>query len=97
MWPRPRPEIIGTGTPQAATSGASARLTLSPTPPVECLSILRPGTEGKPSTSPESRIASVSVAVSSASIPRQQTAIRNAPSCASLSDPSTAPWTTSRI
>jgi hypothetical protein len=37
VWPRPRPLTIGTATPAAATSGASSRLTLSPTPPVECV------------------------------------------------------------
>ena len=36
--PSPWPEIIGTKPPQAATSGARIRLTVSPTPPVECLS-----------------------------------------------------------
>src|SRR6266850_1352199 len=35
VWPRPRPETIGTSTPQAATSGARISETLSPTPPVE--------------------------------------------------------------
>ena len=43
VWPSPRPEIIGTKAPQAATIGASIRLTLSPTPPLECLSITGPG------------------------------------------------------
>ena len=38
VWPRPRPVSCGTATPQAATSGASGRVILSPTPPVECLS-----------------------------------------------------------
>ena len=38
MWPRPRPESWGTAAPQAATSGARTSETLSPTPPVECLS-----------------------------------------------------------
>ena len=38
VWPSPRPDIIGTATPQLATIGASSRDTLSPTPPVECLS-----------------------------------------------------------
>ena len=38
MWPRPRPEIIGTAPPHAARIGASISETLSPTPPVECLS-----------------------------------------------------------
>ena len=44
VWPRPRPQTIGTGTPHAATSGARQIDTLSPTPPVECLSTLTPGT-----------------------------------------------------
>ena len=43
VWPSARPDIIGTGTPQAATSGARQIEILSPTPPVECLSTLRPG------------------------------------------------------
>ena len=43
VWPSPRPEIIGTGTPQAAARGARISDTLSPTPPVECLSTLMPG------------------------------------------------------
>ena len=42
MWPSPRPEIIGTSPPQAATIGASSSETLSPTPPVECLSSTGP-------------------------------------------------------
>ena len=41
VWPRPRPLIFANGTPHAATSGASASVTLSPTPPVECLSTTR--------------------------------------------------------
>ena len=36
--PSPRPDSWGTAAPQAATSGHSGRLILSPTPPVECLS-----------------------------------------------------------
>ena len=43
VWPSPRPEIIGTKPPQAAIAGARIRLTLSPTPPVECLSRMGPG------------------------------------------------------
>ena len=38
VMPRPRPESLATGTPQAATSGSAQSVTLSPTPPVECLS-----------------------------------------------------------
>jgi hypothetical protein len=36
--PRPRPESLATGAPQAATTGREVREILSPTPPVECLS-----------------------------------------------------------
>ena len=43
VWPRPRPESIGTKQPQAARIGAKTRLTLSPMPPVECLSTTGPG------------------------------------------------------
>ena len=52
MWPRPRPEIIGTKPPHAATIGASIRHTVSPTPPVECLSRTGPG-RSQSSTVPE--------------------------------------------
>src|SRR4051795_13195420 len=38
VWPSPRPDSCGTATPQAATSGASGRGILSPTPPGEGLS-----------------------------------------------------------
>ncbi len=78
MWPSPRPEIIGTLTPQAAASGASASETLSPTPPVECLSILAPGTSERSSTSPERSMASVRARVSPTSMPRKKTAMQKA-------------------
>ena len=38
VCPRPRPDIMGTATPRQATNGANTSDTLSPTPPVECLS-----------------------------------------------------------
>ena len=38
VCPRPRPDSCGTAAPHAATSGARTSETLSPTPPVECLS-----------------------------------------------------------
>ena len=38
VWPSPRPESCGTAAPHAATIGTSGSDTLSPTPPVECLS-----------------------------------------------------------
>ncbi len=80
VCPRPRPEIMGTLTPQAAASGASASETLSPTPPVECLSIFTPGTSERSSTSPERSMASVRARVSAASIPRKKTAMQKAAS-----------------
>src|SRR4051812_49053114 len=96
VWPRPRPEIIGTATSQAARIGASMTLTLSPTPPVECLS-----TTGLPrsqsSTSPESRIARVSATRSSLSRPRRKKAIASAPTWASLRVPSVIPPTRKAI
>src|SRR5689334_16421622 len=96
VCPRPRPEIIGTATPQAARIGASMRLTLSPTPPVECLS-----TTGLPrshsSTLPESRIARVSARRSSLSSPCRKKAIATAPTWASLRPPSVIPPTRKAI
>jgi hypothetical protein len=78
VCPSPRPDIMGTATPQLATIGASRSETLSPTPPVECLS-----TTGMPSPShsmlsPEAIMASVSAASSSGAIPRKNTAISSA-------------------
>src|SRR4030095_5018988 len=51
VWPRPRPEIIGTKQPQAAAIRATRKLTLSPMPPVECLS-----TTGPPRSLDHSRV-----------------------------------------
>ncbi len=41
LKPSPRPDILPTGNPLAATMGRTARLVLSPTPPEECLSTAR--------------------------------------------------------
>jgi len=76
--PRPRPEIIGTRNPRHASSGASGSDTLSPIPPVECLSTSGRGSGGNCSTSPESRMASVSARVSAVVKPRKYTAMRKA-------------------
>ena len=95
MWPRPRPEIIGTAPPQAATIGASSRLTLSPTPPVECLSSAGPGrsTSDQSSTSPECVLWCVKAIRSSAVRPWSRIAIASAPTWASVSVPSAIPRT----
>ncbi len=75
MWPRPRPLIIGTRTPAAATIETRGIDTLSPTPPVECLSILAPTISPRSSTSPECSIASVHTASSSGFKPEKKIAI----------------------
>jgi hypothetical protein len=75
VWPRPRPDTIGTVTPQAAAIGARIRLVLSPTPPVECLSTLGPGMSERSSTVPEWSIASTSAAVSRGVMPCQRIAM----------------------
>jgi len=78
VCPSPRPDTIGTGTPQAATIGARQIDTLSPTPPVECLSTLIPGTDDRSSTSPLRSIASVNSLVSESLSPRRNAAINQA-------------------
>ena len=78
--PRPRPLILPTGTPHAATRGMTTNDVLSPTPPVECLSATGLPMDDRFSCSPLAAMTSVSVAISSGSIPRQQTAISQAAS-----------------
>src|SRR5947199_5640313 len=58
VWPRPRPLIIGTISPPAAATGASTREVLSPTPPVECLSIFFAENSEELSTPPQARLQS---------------------------------------
>ena len=102
VWPRLRPEIIGTRAPQAATIGASISETVSPTPPVECLSSTGPPSavppvRGQSSTEPESRIDSVSATRSAVSRSRKKIAIANAATWPSLIDPSVRPWMKNEI
>jgi hypothetical protein len=78
VCPRPRPLIIGTAAPQAATIGAKGMLTLSPTPPVECLSTLGASMWERSRTSPEWSMASVHTASSVPSSPSLKTAINMA-------------------
>jgi hypothetical protein len=75
--PSPRPLIFATGAPQAATSGATASVVLSPTPPVECLSTTRPN-RVRSRRWPDRTIAIVSAAISRASMPRKTTAMQKA-------------------
>jgi len=87
VWPSPRPESCGTATPQAATSGHSGRLILSPTPPVECLSTVGIGTDERSRRRPERIMASVHTDSSAGVIPRKNTAISSAEACSSATAP----------
>jgi hypothetical protein len=86
VCPRPRPEIIGTNTPQAASIGARINDTGSPTPPVECLSNTGPS-KSHLSTSPLSRIPHVNATRPASDNPFRQTAMAKAPACASDTAP----------
>ena len=75
---RARPLSFGTLTPQAAARGGPINVTLSPTPPVECLSTLIPAMPLRSSTSPLRTMDCVRASVSAWVIPRTQTAISQA-------------------
>jgi hypothetical protein len=75
VCPRPRPDIIGTSAPHAAASGASTSDSLSPTPPVECLSTGVPPNSERSNRRPDRTIASVSTEASSSVMPRSTIAM----------------------
>ena len=87
VCPRPRPESCGTATPQAATSGASGRVILSPTPPVECLSAVGRERPEKSIRSPEAIIAAVHRSISRRVIPLRRMAIASDDICSSATTP----------
>ena len=62
---------MGTTTPEAIASGTSTSAVLSPTPPVEYLSIFGFAMWERSITSPESIISSVRSAVSCADMPEK--------------------------
>ena len=64
------------------------RETLSPTPPVECLSTVGRVMADRSRRSPESIIAWVHTASSSGAMPRQKMAIARAEACSSATTPS---------
>ena len=76
--PSPRPLILPTGTPHAATSGMTTSDVLSPTPPVECLSATGLPIDDRSSCAPPAAMTWVSVTTSSGCMPRQHTAISQA-------------------
>jgi len=69
------PDIMGTTTPAAAARGATMRLVLSPTPPVECLSTLTPGMEERSTVSPERQHAFREAADFAVGHPEKKTAL----------------------
>ena len=98
VCPNPRPEIIGTLSPQAARAGAKMIETLSPTPPVECLSTTRwLQSLGQAKTFPESLIALVRKIVEFSSSPFSNISLNQSMTRSSLSEPSTTPFTISAI
>src|SRR5580698_9096801 len=88
---------MGTASPQAAANGATRKLVLSPTPPVECLSTAFLPSRAGENFSPESRMASASARVSSSVSPLSQHAISHAASCSRGIEPEAAPATTNPI
>ena len=78
VCPKPLPLILAILAPHEATKGPKIKETLSPTPPVECLSIFKPGISLKSQTSPLTLISSVKYAVSSEFIPFMVIAINRA-------------------
>ena len=89
VCPKPLPESCGTAAPQAATSGASGNVILSPTPPVECLSTVGLSSSVHESRSPLRSMASVHRATSWLFIPLRSIAIRSADICSSATTPRT--------
>ena len=90
VWPRPRPDIIGTYIPAAANRGAKTKETQSPNPPVECLSRTGPS-KFHDSVLPLSRIARVKSFRPLTFKPLRQTAIAKAAPCASDTEKSASP------
>ena len=76
--PNPLPDIFATGTPIDATNGNRQIDTLSPTPPVECLSTIVLFNFDKSNISPEFAIDKVRLVVSCFVIPFKNIAITNA-------------------
>ena len=67
--PNPRPLILATFPPHAATIGATTKVTLSPTPPVLCLSTFTPIILDKSTISPDFVIQFVNAKSSRSVIP----------------------------
>ena len=95
VWAKPRPAIMGTYAPHAASMGASIKDTVSPTPPVLCLSNTGPPSDwaSQTNTRPESRTARVSSTRSWTDKSWKYTAMAKAAIWASLTAPEVTPST----
>ena len=78
VWPRPRPDILPNTAPQAATRGASTSVTLSPTPPLECLSSTGRRSTPRSKRLPLSTMALARATVSASDRPRSTMAMSRA-------------------
>ena len=87
VWPSPRPDNCGIAAPHAATSGASGKVILSPTPPVECLSTVGRVSADQFMRSPLLIMASVQREISRFSMPFSKIAISSADICSSATAP----------
>ena len=77
VCPRPLPLILATLTLQDATIGATIKVVLSPTPPVECLSTTLSPSGDKSKISPDEAIYLVIEKISLSVIPFRRIAINN--------------------
>jgi hypothetical protein len=84
---------MGTATPQHATIAARCSDTLSPTPPLLCLSTFGSGTRDRSATTPLCVSASVYIAVSVSLMPRMYSDVSIAASWYAAQLPSVAPRT----
>ena len=78
VCPKPRPDILATLPPQAATRGPMISVVLSPTPPVLCLSTVIPSILDKSTMWPDWAIAKVNVPNSRALMPLNTMVINRA-------------------
>ena len=78
VWPKPLPLSFGNLYPSDAKIGPIINVTLSPTPPVECLSTLKPSIKDRSTISPDEIIVLVRLYTSSSVIPLKYTAIKKA-------------------
>src|SRR5450759_4619604 len=96
VCPSPRPDILPKTAPLVAACGASTSVTLSPTPPLECLSSTGRRTTRRSSVLPLSTMARASSTVSASLKPLSTIAMSNALAWYEGTEPPTTPSTKAR-